>query len=83
MPDSYHLLALVLTVLLLPAFFQLCLRFRDTRTLLWFLGFLFAVVRMLQHYDLGGWNYSDEVAHPWIASVGLTAILISSPAAAS
>ena len=78
MPDSYHLLALVLTVLLLPAFFQLCLRFRDTRTLLWFLGFLFAVVRMLQHYDLGGWNYSDEVAHPWIASVGLTAILISS-----
>lgn len=78
MPDSYHLLALVLTVLLLPAFFQLCLRFRDTRTLLWFLGFLFAVVRMLQHYDLGGWNFSDEVAHPWIAAVGLTAILISS-----
>jgi len=36
MPDSYHLPALILTVLLLPAFLQLYLRFRDTRTLLWF-----------------------------------------------
>ena len=56
MPDSYHFPALVLTVLLLPAFFQLYLRFKDTRTLLWFLGFLFAVFRMLQFYDLGWWN---------------------------
>jgi signal transduction histidine kinase len=78
MPDSYHFPALVLTVLLLPAFFQLYLRFRDTRTLLWFLGFLFASIRMLQFYNLGWWNYSDTVAHPWIASIGQASILISS-----
>ena len=78
MPDSYHLTALLLTVLLLPAFFQLYLRFRDTRTLLWLLGFLFAVVRMLQSYELLRWNYSDAAAHPWFAAVGQTSILISS-----
>ena len=78
MPDSYHLPALVLTVLLLPAFFQLYWRFRDTRTLLWFLGFLFAVVRMLLHYDLAGWDLSDINAHPWYAAIGQTSILISS-----
>ncbi|MGA9584386.1 MAG: hypothetical protein WBQ95_03610, partial [Terracidiphilus sp.] len=63
MPDSYHLPALVLTVLLLPAFFQLYLRFRDTRTLLWFLGFFFAAIRMLLFYNLGWWNYSDTTVH--------------------
>lgn len=78
MADSYHLPALVLTVLLLPAFFQLYLRFRDTRTLLWFLGFLFAVVRMLQHYPLPWWDVSDSNLHPWYAAIGQTAILISS-----
>ena len=78
MPDSYHLPALVLTVLLLPAFFQLYLRFRDTRTLLWFLGFFFAAIRMLQFYNLGWWNYSDVTVHPWIASIGQASILISS-----
>lgn len=78
MPDSYHLPALVLTVLLLPAFFQLYLRFRDTRTLLWFLGFFFAAIRMLQFYNLGWWNYTDTQSHPWIAAVGQTSILISS-----
>jgi signal transduction histidine kinase len=78
MPDSYHFPALVLTVLLLPAFFQLYLRFRDTRTLLWFLGFLFASIRMLQFYNLGWWNYSDATVHPWIASIGQASILVSS-----
>ena len=78
MPDSYHLPALVLTVLLLPAFFQLYLRFKDTRTLLWFLGFLFSVLRMLQYYNLGWWNVSDTIAHPWLAAAGETSILISS-----
>lgn len=78
MPDSYQLPAFVLTVLLLPAFFQLYLRFRDTRTLLWLLGFLFAVVRMLQHYDLAWWTLSDTNLHPWYAAIGQTAILISS-----
>lgn len=78
MPDSYHLPALVITALLLPAFFQLYLRFRDTRTLLWFLGFLFAVIRMLQFYNLGWWDVSDHILHPWYAAIGQTAILISS-----
>ena len=78
MPDSYHLLALVLTALLLPAFFQLYLKFRDTRTLLWFLGFLFTLVRMLQHYDVAWWDLSDTGLHPWYAAIGQTAVLISS-----
>jgi signal transduction histidine kinase len=78
MPDSYHLPALVLTVLLLPAFFQLYLRFKDTRTLLWFLGFLFSIFRMLQFYDLGWWNVSDPASHPWIVAAGEISILISS-----
>jgi signal transduction histidine kinase len=78
MPDSYHLPALVLTALLLPAFFQLYWKFRDTRTLLWFLGFLFTIVRMLQHYDLAWWDFSDVNLHPWYAAIGQTAILVSS-----
>ena len=41
MPDYYHAPALILTALLLPAFGYLYLRFRDTRNLFWFLGFVF------------------------------------------
>lgn len=77
MPDSYHLPALILTVLLLPAFLQLYVRFRDTRTLLWFLGFFFAAIRMAQFYDLGWWDYHDNLAHPWIASIGMSSLLLS------
>ena len=50
MPDYYQAPALILTALLLPAFGYLYYRFRDTRTLLWFLGFLLAIVRMLLIY---------------------------------
>jgi signal transduction histidine kinase len=78
MPDSYHLPALILTVLLLPAFCQLYLRFRNTRTLLWLLGFLFACIRMLQYYKLGERDYTNPGLHPWIVATGETAILISS-----
>jgi signal transduction histidine kinase len=78
MPDSYHLPALVLTVLLLPAFCQLYIRFRNTRTLLWFLGFLLASIRMLQYYNVGLWDYTSAAQHPWIVATGETAILISS-----
>jgi signal transduction histidine kinase len=78
MPDSYHLPALILTVLLLPAFCQLYIRFRNTRTLLWFLGFLFACIRMLQYYKLGLWDYTSPTEHPWMVATGETAILISS-----
>ena len=68
MPDSYQLPALVLTVLLLPAFCQLYLRFRNARTLLWFLGFLFACIRMLQIYKLGIWDYTSPSEHPWMVA---------------
>jgi signal transduction histidine kinase len=76
MPDYYQVPALVLTVLLAPAFGYLYLRFRDTRTLLWFLGFLFAIVRMLTLYRIGGWHFADG-NHPWATALGQTAIQIS------
>jgi signal transduction histidine kinase len=46
MPDFYQAPALILTALLLPAFGFLYSRSRDTRTLLWFLGFFFALISM-------------------------------------
>src|ERR1035437_1214499 len=77
MADPYQIVAFILTALLLPAFGHLYLRFRDTRTLLWFLGFLFAVVRMLLYYPLGWWNFSTG-ASPWLQVASQTSILISS-----
>ncbi len=77
MPDFYQVPALVLTALLLPAFGYLYLRFRDTRTLLWFLGFLFAVLRMLLLYRLGSWDFADG-NHPWLAAAGQMFIQIGS-----
>jgi signal transduction histidine kinase len=77
MPDYYHAPALVLTALLLPAFGYLYLRYRDTRTLLWFLGFLLALVSMLLLYTVEPWGFSESV-HPWLAAAGQTSILISS-----
>jgi len=77
MPDYYHLPALILTALLLPGFGHLYLRSRDTRTLLWFLGFFLALVRMILHYHLGHWSFHEE-AHPWVAAASQTSIQISS-----
>ena len=77
MPDYYQVPALILTALLVPAFGYLYVRFRDTRTLLWFLGFLFAVVRMALLYRLGTWDFQNGL-HPWITAIGQTSILISS-----
>jgi len=76
MPDSYEMPALILTALLLPAFGYISLRFRDARTLLWFLGFLFAIVRMVLVYRLGPWSFSDGT-HPWLTALGQTSIQIS------
>jgi signal transduction histidine kinase len=76
MTDYYQIPALVLTALLLPAFGYLYLRFRDARTLLWFLGFLFAMVRMLLIYRLGSWYFNDR-HNPWLSAVGQTSIQIS------
>ncbi|MGO9433559.1 MAG: sensor histidine kinase [Terracidiphilus sp.] len=76
--NSDQLSAFVLTALLLPAFAQLYLRSRDTRTLLWLLGFLFACLRMVQVYQFGLWDFSSALLHPWIAAAGQTAALIGS-----
>src|SRR5208282_1241871 len=77
MPDYYQVPALTLTALLLPAFGYLYLRFRDTRTLLWFLGFLFAIFRMLLLYRLGSWDIA-EGDHPWLTAAGQTSIQLGS-----
>jgi signal transduction histidine kinase len=76
MAYSYQLPAFVLTALLLPAFAQLYLRSRDSRALLWLLGFLFSCLRMVQVYQMGGWDFSSAREHPWIAAAGQTSALI-------
>jgi signal transduction histidine kinase len=76
MPDNYQAPALVLTALLLPAFGYLYFRFRDVRTLLWFLGFAFAFVRMVTFYRLGHWHIADG-SHPWLTAVSQTATQVS------
>ena len=77
MPDYYHIPALVLSALFLPAFGVLYLRFRDARTLLWFLGFVFALVSMAAIYLEGPLNFAQN-AHPWLMAVGQSAMQISS-----
>jgi signal transduction histidine kinase len=77
MPDYYHAPALVLSALLLPAFGYLYYRFRDTRTLLWFLGFAVALVAMTLHYINWPWNVPAET-HLWMVAAGQTSMLIGS-----
>jgi signal transduction histidine kinase len=77
MQDWYQVPALILTTLLLPAFGRLYLRSRDTRTLLWFLAFLFTILRMVLLYPLGIWDFNDG-AHPWRAAIGQSCALLSS-----
>jgi signal transduction histidine kinase len=77
MPDYYHIPALVLSALFLPAFGYLYLRFRDARTLLWFLGFMFALVSMAAMYLEGPLNFAQD-AHPWLMAAGQSAMQISS-----
>lgn len=76
MPDYYHAPALILTALLLPAFGYLYLRFRDTRTLLWFLGFLFSLLSMVLLYStMGPGAFSGDI-YPWLAAAGQAAAQI-------
>lgn len=77
MSESFHVPAFLLTALMLPAFAQLYRRQRDTRTLLWLLAFIFAVLHMLQAYRLGLWDLSNPQFHPWAAAAGLSCALIS------
>jgi signal transduction histidine kinase len=67
MQDWYQMPALFLTALLLPAFGHLYWRTRDTRNLLWFLAFLFVVIRMLLLYPAHVWDFLDDNP-PWIAA---------------
>src|SRR5208337_2343236 len=77
MPDSYQLPALVLTALLLPAFGFLYVRFKNTRTLLWFLGFLCVVTQMAILYRLGARDVLSG-SHGWWLAAAETAIQIGS-----
>jgi len=74
MPDYDHAPALILTALLLPAFGYLYLRFRDARSLLWFLGFLFSIVAMVLLYTMGGY---PGIGSPWLVASGQTFIQLS------
>jgi signal transduction histidine kinase len=76
MPDYYYAPALILTALLLPAFGYLYLRYRDARTLLWFLGFLFALAAMVSNYTPGWWGIPSGT-YPWLAAAGQTSIQVS------
>jgi signal transduction histidine kinase len=77
MPDNYQFPALVLTALLLPAYGFLYLRFRNTRTLLWFLGFLCAVIQMVVLYKVSASDFIDG-SHHWLLATGETSIQIGS-----
>jgi hypothetical protein len=66
MPDFFQAPALILTALLLPAFGLLYSRSRDTRTLLWFLGFFFALFSM-------GATFLTPALYPWSAVARLPA----------
>lgn len=74
MSDIYHAPTLILTALLVPAFGYLYLRFRNTRTLLWLLGFLFTLVAMLLLYPLGARPPYGDV-YPWLQVAGQTSFL--------
>jgi len=77
MPDYYHVPVLVLSALFLPAYGYLYRRFRDTRTLLWFLGFVFALASMTLRYLDWPWSNQGN-AGSWMVAGGLTCIQISS-----
>lgn len=74
MPDLYHFPALILTALLLPAFGYLYLRFRDARSLLWFLGFSFSIAAMVLLYTMDG---NPGSGSPWLVVAGQTFIQLS------
>jgi signal transduction histidine kinase len=69
MHDWYQMPALILTTLLLPAFWHLYLRNRDTRNLLWFMAFACVVARMFLLYPTATQDlvYSNPA---WKAALG-------------
>jgi signal transduction histidine kinase len=69
MPDYYHAPAMILTALLLPAFGYLYFRFRDTRNLLWFLGFVFSLASMFSVYSVLPKGLAGET-YLWLTAAG-------------
>lgn len=76
MHDLYQAPALILTVLLVPAFGHLFLRTRDVRNLLWFLAFVLVVVRGALLYSTGNWTFLSS-SIPWSAGVGESCALVA------
>lgn len=69
MHDLYQAPALIVTILLLPAFGQLYLRTRDIRNLLWFLAFTLVVIRSALLYSTGNWAFL-YANNPWTSAIG-------------
>jgi signal transduction histidine kinase len=76
MPDYYHAPALILTALLLPAFGYLYLRFRDTRSLFWFLGFVFSLFAMVSFYWFMPRGHAGGM-DSWLQAAGETCVQFS------
>jgi signal transduction histidine kinase len=76
MPDYYHVPALVLLTLLLPAFGYMYLRFRDARTLLWLLGFFLSLVSMILLYAAGEWGVGVP-QYSWLGVIGQVCVQIA------
>jgi signal transduction histidine kinase len=51
-------------------------RFRDARTLLWLLGFIFALISMVVVYGLGPSAY-DPGTNPWLTAIGETCFQVT------
>ncbi len=78
MQETYQIPAFALTLLLLPGLGYLWLRFRNRRALLWFFGFLLALVRMALHSDgLVLWDFSSLLLYPWMNTLGEIAAHVS------
>jgi len=74
LPDYYHAPALILTVLLLPAFGYLYARYRESRTLYWLLGFSWVVVSRLL-IDASGMQGLSAAAYSWLSAAGQATFL--------
>jgi signal transduction histidine kinase len=76
MHDLYQAPALILTILLVPAFGHLFVRTRDIRNLLWFLAFVLVVVRGLLLYSTGDWTFLSD-STPWSAALAESCALVA------
>lgn len=77
MPDVYHVPAMILIALLVPAFAHLYWRNRDTRNLLWFLAFGLVLLRMCLLYFTGQWHY-PVLDTGWVAATGEAIAIVAS-----